>query len=54
MADAKNRQKLSSAEKLESELSKELAQLQAAYDAEMASFFDLLGRISDAATWPRT
>ncbi len=48
MADSQNKPKLSSAETLKSELSKELAQLQAAYDAEMANFFDLLGRISDA------
>ncbi len=44
MADSQNKPKLSSAETLESELSK----LQAAYDAEMASFFDLLQRISVA------
>lgn len=44
MADSQNKPKLSSAETLESELSK----LQAAYDAEMANFLDLLGRISDA------
>lgn len=48
MADSQNKPKLSSAETLKSELSKELAQLQAAYDAEMASFFDLLRRISVA------
>ena len=39
---------MSSTEKLKSQLSKDIAQLQAAYDAEMVKFLDLLGRISDA------
>lgn len=39
---------MSSTKILKSQLSKDLAQLQAAYDAEMVKFLDLLQRISDA------
>ena len=39
---------VSSTKILKSQLSKDLAQLQAAYDAEMVKFLDLLQRISDA------